>query len=403
MNPELARRIAFTLGALLVYRFGTHIPLPGINPAVWQQLFSTHQGGLLGMADTASGGAIARLAVFALGITPFVTAAVIVQLVTFVVPPMRALRDAGERGRRAIDLCTWLFTLFVAAFQSYGMAHALESVSGLVSEPGAMFRLATIFTLTGGTLFLTWLAGQITRRGIGNGIALILCAGIVAELPRSILAAFELGRRGVLSDSLIVMIALLAVVLVVLVTVMEKARRLEPVEFLRRNAPPNRATLEFKLNGAGVVPALIATWLLTLPLAIIAFLAPDAAEIARAFSHGTPLYTLCYAVLIFVCAGLYAALVLDPTHAAEQLQRYGGAIPGIAPGEATADHLDGVLSGATLIGATYFVTVCLIPELLISWAQVPFYLGGTSLLVLVCTVLDLETEVSALSRMKQGG
>ena len=401
MNPELARRIAFTLGALLVYRIGSHIPMPGIDLAVWGTMFRAQQGGLLGTVNTFTGGAIARLSVLSLGIMPFISAAIIVQLMSFCTPALRRLRHAGEQGRRAIDRYTLAMTVFLTAFQAYGIAVALESAPNLALEPGLTFRLITIVTLSGGSLFLVWLAEQISVRGVGNGIALILCAGIVTTLPQSVVTALELNRLRVLSDRLVLGTVLLGLALVVLVVTMERARRREPVVFSRPGAAP--AFLSFKLNGAGIVPALFAPWLLELPLIIIAWFAPDPAEIGRSFSHGTPLYLLCQAIVVVFFVYLYTALVADPSAAAAEVERLGGAIPQVAPGEATADHLDGVLSRITLVGAAYLVTVCLIPELLISWAEVPFYLGGTSILVLVCTILDVESEVRGLSQMRLGG
>ena len=391
MNSELARRIAFTLGALLVYRLGSYVPLPGVSPAVWDQIFQAQQGGLIGVLNTMSGGVLARLSVFSLVIVPYLSAAILVQLASFFVPRLRALHHAGERGRRTIERWTLALTILIAAFQSYGIAGGLEGAPNLVLEPGPWFRLATVLTLTAGTLFVTWLAWQITARGVGNGIALILCLGIVLQLPQGIVATLELGRQGLLSGNLIVGLALLSVALIALVVVVEKARRCEPVTFSDPRRMP--AQLSFKLNGAGIIPALIAAWVLVLPLAAVALFAPDAAGFGRAFANGAPLHMLTYAIVIVFCVYLYTAFVLDPAEAAERLRRLGGAIPNVAPGEATADHLDGVLSRITLIGAAYFVVICLIPELLLSWAQVPFYFGGTSLLVLVCTVLDLETEV----------
>jgi len=391
MNAELARRIAFTLGALLVYRLGSYVPLPGVSPAVWDQIFQAQQGGLIGVLNTMSGGVLARLSVFSLVIVPYLSAAILVQLASFFVPRLRALHHAGERGRRTIERWTLALTILIAAFQSYGIAGGLEGVNNLVVEPGPAFRLMTVLTLTAGTLFVTWLAWQITARGVGNGIALILCLGIVLQLPQGIVATLELGRQGLLSGNLVVGLALLSVALIALVVVVEKARRCEPVTFSDPRRTP--AQLSFKLNGAGIIPALIAAWVLALPLAAVALFAPDAAGFGRAFTNGAPLHMLTYAIVIVFCVYLYTAFVLDPAEAAERLRRLGGAIPNVAPGEATADHLDGVLSRITLIGAAYFVVICLIPELLLSWAQVPLYFGGTSLLVLVCTVLDLETEV----------
>ena len=401
MNPELARRIAFTLGALLVYRIGSNIPLPGIDLALWGTMFRSQQSGLLGTLNALTGGGIARLSVCALGIMPFITAAIIVQLMSFFAPALRTWRHAGERGRRKIDRATLALTVFFTAFQAYGIAVALESVPDIASEPGIAFRLITIVTLSGGSLFLVWLADQISTRGIGNGIALILCAGIVPALPQSIVTALELNRLGVLSEKLVAGCALLGLALVVLVVTMERAQRREPVVFSRPRCAP--AFLSFKLNGAGIIPALFAPWLLGLPLVIMAWFAPDPVEIGRSFSHGTPLYLLCQAIIIVFFVYLYTAFVADPAAAAAGLQLLGGRVSRVPSGEATADRLDRVLSRITLSGAAYLVTVCLIPELLISWAEVPFYLGGTSILVLVCTVLDVEAEVRGLSQMRLGG
>ena len=337
MNSELARRIAFTLGALLVYRLGSYLPLPGVSPAVWDQTFQAQQGGLIGVLNAMSGGVLARLSVFSLVIVPYLSAAILVQLASFFVPRLRALHHSGERGRRTIERCTLALAILIAAFQSYGIAGGLEGVNNLVVEPGPAFRLMTVLTLTAGTLFVTWLAWQITARGVGNGIALILCLGVVLQLPQGIVATLELGRQGLLSGNLIVGLALLSVALIALAVVVEKARRREPVAFPGAGRAP--AQLSFKLNGAGVMPALIAAWVLALPLVAVALFAPDAAGFGRAFTHGAPLYMLTYAIVIVFCAYLYTAFVLDPAEAAERLRRLGGAIPNVAPGEATADHL----------------------------------------------------------------
>ena len=311
MNPELARRIAFTLGALLVYRLGSYVPLPGVSPAVWDQMFQAQQGGLIGVLNAMSGGVLARLSVFSLVIVPYLSAAILVQLASFFVPRLRALHHAGERGRRTIERCTLALTILIAAFQSYGIAGGLEGVNNLVVEPGPAFRLMTVLTLTAGTLFVTWLAWQITARGVGNGIALILCLGVVLQLPQGIVATLELGRQGLLSGNLIAGLALLSVALIALVVVVEKARRLRAgrVPGSRGRAP---AQLSFKLNGAGVIPALIAAWVLALPLAAVALFAPDAAGFGRAFTNGAPLYLLTYAIVIVFCVYLYTAFVLDP-------------------------------------------------------------------------------------------
>jgi preprotein translocase subunit SecY len=399
MNSELARRIAFTLGALLVFRVGSFIPLPGIDPGVWQQFFPAGSGGLLGAAGLLSGGALARLSVFSLAVVPYVSAAILVQLAGFVVPHLRALREAGEAGRRRIDLYTLLATVPVAAFQSWGIAGGLQGVANLVAEPGTQFTLTTILTLTAGTLLVTWLCWQITARGLGNGIALVLCLGIVLKVPADILGVLELGRQGAFSQSFIAGLALLAVVSIALVVLFEKARRHERVDFAARgSAPAASAMLSFKLNGAGVIPTVLASWVLLVPLLIASYF--GAADFVRTFAPGQPLYLPCYAIVIFLSVYLYTAFLLDPGEAAEKLQRLGGAIPHVAPGEATAAYLDAVLSRVTLIGAVCFVAVCLIPELLILWGQVRFYFGGTSLLILVCTVVDIEKQARELAPVK---
>jgi preprotein translocase subunit SecY len=407
MTSELGRRVAFTLGALLVFRIGTYIPLPGIDLDVWTQIFRSQGWGVLGAFDMSSGGAVGRLAVFALGITPYVSAAVILQLAGFFVGRLRALRDAGEAGRRKIDRYTLVLTLLLAAFQSYGIAEALERISNLVANPGWVFRLSIIVTLTGGTMVLVWLADQITTRGFGNGIALILCAGIVTQLPQTIFGALDLGRQGVLSGNALAVLAVLLVALTGLVAFMEKARRYEPVAYSLREDSPHTSLLSFKLNGAGVVPSLVASWILGLVLAIAAYVSPPDPFTGRGTPHwldpGQPLFLLGYAILIFLLVYLYTALVLDPSDTAERLKRYGGVIPQVGPGEPTAEHIDNVISRITLIGAIYFVVICLTPELLLSQFNVPLYLGGTSLLVLVCTVLDIERQARAYQAHQAGG
>lgn len=399
MNPEFGRRVAFTLGALLVFRIGTYIPLPGINFAVWDQIWHSHGGGVLGTANMLSGGAVARLSVFALGITPYVSAALIMQLVSFFAPGLRRLRVSGESGRRAIDLYTAILALLLAAFQSYGVATGLEAVTNLVAEPGTGFRFTVILTLTGGSMVLIWLAMQITARGFGNGIALILCTGIVVAIPLQILGALAMRQRGLFSEGVIAGLVLLAVALVAIVTLVEKARRYEPVEFTPRDGARRASLLSFKLNGAGLVPSILAAWLLMILLALVSLLGlvlPGPWHALQgALTQGHLTHIVCYALLILFFAYLYTALVLDPGEAAERLMKLGGVIPRVEPGEPTADHLDRVLSGTTLIGAIYFVAICLIPELLIYGVDLPFYLGGTSLLIVTCTVLDLEQQARA--------
>lgn len=399
MRSELGRRIAFTLGALLVYRIGSYIPLPGIDPSVWARIFGANAGGVLGLFNMASGGAAGRLGVFALGITPFLTAAILLQLVMFVSSKLRALRNGGDRGRSRLVRYTLILTILLTLFQAYGVAGALEDVRALVPHPGPLFLLTTTVTLAGGSLFVVWLADQITLRGIGNGIALVLFAGVVTELPTAVDGTFELGRQGVLSTANILVVVVLAMAVIGFVVFMELGRRRLPVQYAARQVgmADSASHLTLKLNSAGVIPVLLASWIVWLPLAVAAFFASDGpgfwSSLGRELQHGRLLYVIVYALAIIVCTFIYTALVVDPSQAAENLARYGGVIPGIAPGEATAEHIDGVLSRTTLLGAIYLAAVCILPEFLISYAQVPFYFGGTALLVVVCTILDIDVQV----------
>jgi preprotein translocase subunit SecY len=409
VNSELARRIAFTLGALLLFRIGTFIPVPGIDPEAWQYFFRAPGGGILGVFNASSGGAVGRLAIFALGITPYISAAIILQLVSFFVPRLRRLQSSGEQGRWKLERYTRLLTLLMALFQSYRIALGLEDIDRLVTTPGAMFVLTVMLTMTGGTLLLVWLCDQITLRGIGNGIALILCVGIVLELPSGLVGTLDVGHHGFVSGDLLVGLAALTVLLVGFAALMEKARRREVVEFyVGGGAPSSRAAyLSFKLNGAGIIPALIASWLMTVPLLFAAYFSHrDPAwwnDVVQMFDRGRPLFWICYAAIMLLCVYIYAAFVLDPDAMAEKLKRLGGIIPLVEPGDATAAYLDRVVSRAKMFGAVYFLAVCLIPQLVLLRTELPFFLAGTSLLILVCTVLDLESQVRNLTNTSLGG
>jgi preprotein translocase subunit SecY len=359
-----------------------------------------------------SGGSAGRLAIFALGILPYVSAAVLVQLVLIVFGRMRRLRAQGEQGRQTVVAYTRYLTVAITVVQSYGIAVGLEGIPNLIASPGWLFRVSTIVTLVGGALFLVWLNEQITLRGIGNGIALILCVGVVTELPAAVVATLELGRQGVLSTGIILLSIGVAIAVIGFVVFMESARRRLLVEFSppRAGEPQARAPasyLSLKLNGAGaVVPVLGASWLMLVPLTLVNYAGnPEAGSLAAwikgAFTDGQPLFLICYALLIVVCVFIYTAMVLDPAQAAESLQLHGGAIQGVEPGEATAAHVDRVLSITTLVGAAYLGLVCLIPEIFVSYAQVPFYFGGASLLIVVCTVLDIGAffQVGAVGRL----
>ena len=405
MNSELARRIAFTLGALLLFRIGTYIPVPGIDPAIWAQIMRAQGGGILSAFNAISGGAVGRLSILALGILPYVSAAVIIQLVAYFSARLRRLQSSGESGRRRLETYTRIFTFAMALLQSAGIASALADIDNLVDAPGPLFLVSVTLTLTGGTMFLIWLSGQITLRGLGNGVALILCVGVIVELPAAIAGALELSRRGLVSGDLLVGLAALTVVLMGFVTLMEKARRRERVEF--GTGPARGSYLSLKLNGAGTIPALVASWVMALPLIPAGFADPSDptvwTEVAQTLSPGRPLYFVCYGIAVFVLVYLYTSFVLDPDELAERLKRHGGVIPQVEPGEATAVYLDAVLSRTTLIGASYFAALCLTLAFLQAWLKVPFFLAGTSLLILVCTILDLESQAGNLAKTSLGG
>ena len=395
MTPELGRRIAFTLGALLVYRLGTFIPLPGISPEVWEQIFKSQAGGILGMFDTIAGGAIHRLAIFALVLVPYVSAAILLQVLTIVLPWLRALRKQGERGRRTVDTYTVSLTLLFSILQAYGIAIGLEGASTtLVAEPGWLFRLSTVLTLTGGVMVLVWLAGQITARGIGNGVTLILFAGIVAELPSTIAGTLELGRQGVLSNGMILALLAFAVALTAVVVVAERARRRVLVGNSQGATGQPQWQLQFKLNSAGIMPTVLAGWILFLPMAF--------ASSWWDGQLGRPLFLIVYAILIIGCTFFYTAFLIDPDEVAERLRQRGSAIPGIAPGDSTAEHIDYVITRITVIGAAYLALVFLAPAVLAASVPAPFYFGGASLLIVVCAILDLEDHVRAFASIKPG-
>jgi preprotein translocase subunit SecY len=411
MTSELGRRIWFTIGALLVFRLGTYIPLPGIDQAALAQLFRSQAGGFLGQADFFSGGAVGRLAIFALGLMPYLSAAILLQLVSIVVPRLAALPNQGERGRRRLENYTLGLTFAFAAFQAFGIAVALESIPNFVVEPGVLFRLTTVLSLTGGTIFLVWLSGQITARGVGNGLALIFFMGVVLELPSAVAATLDLGRQGVLSSGLILGVLVLAVALTGLIVFMELARRRLPVEYPRRQVGmrmiEGRSHLSVKLNAAGVIPAIVASWLLAQLLAILSLTSGPGPgwghAITSQLGQGRPLHMIVYALAIVLFALLYTAFVLSPERIAADLDKRGGVIPGVEPGEATAEHVDTAISRTAMLGAVYLALVCLIPEMLIAYARLPFYLGGIALLVVVCTMLDLDAQLKNGAHIRLGG
>jgi len=399
---ELKARIWFTLGALRVYRLGTYIPLPGIDPAAWEQIFRSQAGGILGMFNMFSGGGIHRMAIFALNIMPYISASIIIQLMTTVSPTLEQLKKEGEQGRKLMNQYTRYLTVVLAAFQAYGIAVGLESAGQAVADPGLFFRISTVITLTGGTVFLMWLGEQVTSRGIGNGISLIILAGIVAELPSAIANMLELGRQGALSTGLILVVIVMAVGVIAFIVFMERAQRRLLIQYPKRQVG-NRmfegqsSHLPLKLNTSGVIPPIFASSLLLLPTTVANFNAgqlPDwMSAVTTQLSHGRPLFLVLYVGLIVFFAFFYTAVVFNPTETAENLKKHGGFIPGIRPGERTAEYIDYVLSRITVVGAAYLALVCLIPEILISYAAVPFYFGGTSLLIVVSVTMDTVAQI----------
>ncbi len=399
---DLKKRIWFTLGALIVYRLGTYLPLPGINPEALAQAFQANQSGILGMVNMFSGGAVGRMAIFALGIMPYISASIIIQLMTSVVPSLEQLKKEGEQGRKTINQYTRYGTVILATFQAYGIAVGLEGAGQIVSDPGYFFRFSTVVTLVGGTMFLMWLGEQITSRGIGNGISLIIFAGIVAGLPQAIAGTLELGRQGAISTTIIVAILVLAVLVIACIVFVERAQRRLLIQYPKRQVG-NRmmegqsSHLPLKLNTSGVIPPIFASSLLLIPATIANFSqgqGPDwLVTITSLLGRGQPLFLAIYAALIVFFAFFYTAIVFNPTDTADNLKKHGGFIPGIRPGERTAQYIDYVLTRITVIGAIYLVAVCLLPEFLISATGVPFYFGGTSLLIVVSVTMDTVSQV----------
>ncbi|HEY7662575.1 MAG TPA: preprotein translocase subunit SecY [Xanthobacteraceae bacterium] len=399
---ELKKRIWFTLGALLVYRLGTYIPLPGIDPSAWDQIFRSQAGGILGMFNMFSGGGIHRMAIFALNIMPYISASIIIQLMTTVSPTLEQLKKEGEQGRKVMNQYTRYLTVLLAAAQSYGIAVGLEGAGNAVSDPGWFFRIETVITLTGGTMFLMGLGEQITSRGIGNGISLIILSGIVAQLPSAIVGTLELSRQGALSTGLIIVVMVVVVAVIAFIVFMERAQRRLLIQYPKRQVG-NRmfegqsSHLPLKLNTSGVIPPIFASSLLLLPTTVANFNAGQGPDwfvaITTQLGHGRPLFLILYVGLIIFFAFFYTAIVFNPTETAENLKKHGGFIPGIRPGERTAEYIDYVLSRITVIGAAYLALVCLLPEMLISYAAVPFYFGGTSLLIVVSVTMDTVAQI----------
>ncbi|MCA3246627.1 MAG: preprotein translocase subunit SecY [Azospirillum sp.] len=403
---DLKKRLWFTLGALIVYRIGTYIPLPGIDPQILKEIFETQRGGILGMFDMFSGGALGRMTLFALNIMPYITAAIIIQLMTAVSPQLEALKKEGEAGRKTLNQYTRYLTLLLAIFQSFGIAVGLEgmrgSVGGAVIDPGWFFRFTCVITLTGGTMFLMWLGEQITQRGVGNGISLIIFAGIVANLPSALGATLEMGRTGALSTFIILVLLAMSVLVVMAIVYVERAQRRILVQYPKRQVGNKMfggesSHLPLKLNTSGVIPPIFASSLLLLPLTFANFNQNNEIGwltwLTTNLAHGQPIYIALYVALIVFFAFFYTAVVFNPVETADNLKKYGGFVPGIRPGKNTADYLDYVLTRLTVLGAGYLAAICVLPEILISQYSVPFYFGGTSLLIVVSVTMDTVAQV----------
>jgi preprotein translocase subunit SecY len=406
--PELKKRLWFTLGALIIYRLGTYIPIPGVDPQILQEIFAQQSGGILGIFDMFAGGALGRMTIFALNIMPYISAAIIMQLMTAVSPTLEALKKEGEAGRKKINQYTRYGTVVLAAVQSYGIAVGLESTTGgagsAVIDPGLFFRLTTVITLTGGTIFLMWLGEQITQRGVGNGISLIIFSGIVANLPLALVQVLELGRTGALSALLIVALLLGAIAVVAFIVYIERAQRRIVVQYPKRQVGNKMfggeaSHLPLKLNPSGVIPVIFASSLLLLPATVAGFSGAGGPEwlswVNVYLASGQPLFLALYAALIIFFAFFYTGIVFNPDDTADNLKKNGGFIPGIRPGRNTAEYLRHIIFRLGSVGALYLALVALLPEVLRTQYNVPFYFGGTSLLIVVTVTMDTVGQIHA--------
>jgi len=398
---DLKNRILFTILLLIVYRLGTYVPLSGIDPLALKEIMASSQKGLLGMFNMFSGGAVTRMAIFALGIMPYISASIIVQLLTGVSDYFKNLKEQGEIGRKKITQITRYGTVLIACLQGYGVSVGLENAGNLVIEPGFSFRIITTISLVAGTTFLMWLGEQITLRGVGNGISLIIFSGIVAEIPRALASTFELGRTGALSALMIVGIFVLIIFTVLFIVFFERAMRKILINYPKRQVGNKMyggesSHLPLKINTAGVIPAIFASALLLLPVTLtnFGFAQSDLfINISSMFTQGQPLYMLLYASGIIFFSFFYTSIVFNPKETAENLRKYGGYIPGIRPGERSAEYIEGILIRLTTVGSLYLTFVCLMPEFLIAKYPIPFYLGGTSILIVVVVAMDTVTQV----------
>ena len=400
-SGDLKNRILFTIFILAIYRFGTFVPLPGIDPDQLKIMMEGNQKGLLGMFNVFVGGAVSRMAIFALGIMPYISSAIIVQLLTGVSEYFKNLKSQGETGRKKITQITRYGTVLLATVQGYGLSVGLESSSGLVINPGIFFKVSTVTTIVAGTVFLMWLGEQITQRGIGNGISLIIFSGIVAEIPRALVTTFELGRTGAISTIMIIFIFILLIATIMFIVFMERALRKILINYPKRQMGNKMyggesSHLPLKINSAGVIPAIFASALLLLPVTMSNFNFSSnetVTSFASYFTQGQPLYMLLYAAGIIFFTFFYTSITFNPVETAENLRKYGGFVPGIRPGESTSIYIDQILTRLTTIGSLYLTLVCLMPEFLISKYPIPFYLGGASVLIVVVVAIDTVTQI----------
>ena len=406
---ELHKRIWFTLMAMIVYRLGTYIPIPGIDTVAFQHAFSGQAQGILGMFNMFSGGAVQRMAIFALNVTPYISASIIVQLMGTVYPPWEKLRkEGGEVGRKTLNQYTRYLTVVLAILQSFGIAVGLSQSAGLVENPGLFFLVSTVVTLTGGTMFLMWLGEQITSRGVGNGISLIIFAGIVAVLPQYIVQSLELTRTGAMNIGALLLIIVLVIVITMAIVFMERSQRRLLVQYPKRQqgnrmVGGDTSFLPLKINTSGVIPPIFASSLLLLPATVMGFAAtanlPEWLQwlpvAVGQLQHGQPLFMVLYGALIIFFCFFYTSVVFNPDDTAENLRKYGGFMPGIRPGKRTAEYLEYVLTRLTVIGAAYITLVCLVPEILIGFFNTKFYMGGTSLLIVVSVTMDTVAQIQS--------
>ncbi len=399
---QLKKRIWFTLGVLLIYRLGTYVPVPGIDPQALAQAFQANSTGIIGMFDMFAGGAVGRMAIFALGVMPYISASIIMQLMTSIVPTLDQLKKEGEQGRKVINQYTRYGTVVLAAAQAYGIAVGLQGATNVVINPGPFFILTTVVTLTGGTMFLMWLGEQITARGIGNGLSLIIFSGIIARMPQAMVGTLELGREGALSPVVIVAVGVMAIGVIALHRVRRAcpAAAADPVPEAPDRQPhvPGRVVAPAaEAQYSGVIPPIFASSLLLLPVTVANFTAGSGpgwlTTVTALLGRGQPLYMALYAGMIIFFAFFYTAVVFNPTDTADNLKKHGGFIPGIRPGKNTAEYIDYVLTRVTAVGAIYLVLVCLLPQILIDYTGVPFYFGGTSLLIVVNVTLDTISQI----------